>query len=111
MQFTYGGVEFTADFNMVFQKSYWHEVLLKGAGLDGGEMLAVCIYEGNRAHVKLNGGQPVFKSIQEVYKLINTNNDSVGELAIISEFMESQAYKSMIAEDPTAEKKTLTSTM
>ncbi len=105
MQFTYGGVEFTVSFGMLFQKAFWEFLNKNNSELDGVDLLAVCMYEGNKAHVKLNGAAKAFANIQAVYQLIETKNDAENELLIIGAFTETQFYKSIVPQDANAEKK------
>jgi hypothetical protein len=108
-RFIYGGVAFDVSWGMLFQRSFWVAVATNQGEFGGLELLVTAIYNGNKAYHLLNGGTPVFSSVTDVYKMLDSVSDEKTEVEIIDTFKETQTYKSMLPAEPeqeNAEKKT-----
>jgi hypothetical protein len=87
------GKDIPVSFGMLFMEYFWQKVT---EDLTGSDIVAILIFYGNKAHCKLEGGAPLYNSINEVYKDIVANPKDIGMEGLVADFQETQEYKSII---------------
>ena len=101
--FVYGSIEFKVSWGMLFQRRFWVAFSKEGGTVEGVDMIVSIIYDGNKTYHLLNGSDPVFKTVTDVYKMLDSDGDAEMDLQIINTFKETQTYKSMLPAEPEPE--------
>ena len=112
MTYKIGDKEFGVHLGMLFQEAYFEAVAKKvGSGsFTSTNLIAFVIFYGNINHSELNDLPAAFKSLGEVYQLLEANPASEAYEALFQEYNKSQAAKvvddiNKAAEEKPAKKK------
>jgi hypothetical protein len=113
MTYKIGDKEFSVHLGMLFQEAYFEAVAKKvGSGsFTATHLIAFVIYFGNINHSELNDLPASFKSLGEVYQMLEANPASEAYEALTEQYNKSQAAKviadiNKAVEDKPAKKKT-----
>jgi hypothetical protein len=87
------GKDIPISFGMLFMEYFWQKVT---EDLTGSDLVAILVFYGNKTHCKLEGGAPLYNLINEVYKDIVAHPKDEGTERLVSDFQETQEYKSII---------------
>jgi len=112
MTYKIGDKEFSVHLGMLFQEAYFEAVAKKvGSGsFTATHLIAFVIYYGSINHTELNDLPAAFKSLGEVYQLLEANPANDAYQALFEQYNKSQAAKivddiNKSAEDKPAKKK------
>jgi hypothetical protein len=112
MTYKIGDKEFSVHLGMLFQEAYFEAVAKKvGSGsFTSTNLIAFVIFYGNINHTELNDLPAAFKSLGEVYQLLEANPASEAYEALFEQYNKSQAAKvvddiNKAAEEKPAKKK------
>ena len=101
--FTYelDGKDISLHFGMLFMPHYW--ALIDVPDFTGYDIIATCVFFGNRVFHKLNGGKPAFASISEVYKAMESSPDAEIWNQSVADFQSTKEYTSLLEAVTTVE--------
>ena len=94
--FTYEleGKDVNVHFGMLFMPHYW--ALADMDDFNGFDIIATCVFYGNRVFHKLNGGKPVFATLSDVYKAMEAHPNEVIWQTVVTDFQSTKEYTSLL---------------